>query len=185
MRRACLGLILLFVSAVWEAVGAASPVPSVRLHDGRLFGSSKGPHTIFRFRASNGARQRIVVGGQADVPVGPLIGLELLGETTQGVVVLSANYASREGFPEKQCGAGSEIVVRVLQLRPKLHLTFTQLVDSCWASIEGGEQRWQAADHTLHLETTRYTADKTMHQEAIYRVASDGTTALLTIRQLD
>ena len=109
--------------------------------------------------------------GQANVPIGSLTSLPPLGETKEGAVVLSASYASREGFPMKKCGAGSETVVRVLRLWRKLHLTFSQLVDSCWASIEGGEQRWQASDHTLHLETTRTIAETTMHREAIYRVA--------------
>jgi hypothetical protein len=185
MRGACLGLMLLAVSAASGSAEAAGFEPSVRLHDGRLYGSSKGTHTALRFQARNRIWQQIVVGGQADVPIGPLTALELLGETTAGVVILSARYASREGFPSKQCGAGSEIVVRVLQLRPKLRLMFSQLVDSCWESIEGGERRWQADDHTLHLETTRSIADKTMHQEVTYRVAIDGTTSLLTMQQLE
>jgi hypothetical protein len=182
MKAACLGLLLLVAPAAFVA---GRSVPSIRVQDGRLLGSSEGPHTILRYRASDGARPQIVVGGQADVPIGPLTGLELLGETTEGVVVLSASYASREGFPMKQCGAGGETVVRVLQLRPRLHQTFSELVDSCWASIESRERRWQAGDHTLHLETTRYTAGEAMHQEAIYRVAPNGTTALLSTRQLD
>jgi hypothetical protein len=185
MRGARLSFILLVVSIVSAPVGNPGPAHSVKLLGGRLLGSSEGPHTILRFRPGNGAWQQIVVGGQADVPIEPLTGLELLGETTDGVVVLSAGYASRQGFPSKQCGAGTETVIRVLQLRPKLHQAFSQLVDSCWESIDGGEQRWQADDHTLHLETTRYIADKTMHQEAIYHVAPDGTTVLSDTRQLD
>ena len=185
MEGARLGLFLVAVSLAWRPAGAAGPVPSIGLHEGRLFGSSKAARTTLRFRASDGVAQRIVVGGQADVPIGPLTSLELLGETADAVVVISADYASREGFPDKQCGAGSETIVRVLQLRPKLRVTFSQLVDSCWASIEAGEQRWQPSDRTLHLETTHFSADKTLHQEAIYRVAPDGATALLTTRQLD
>ncbi len=127
----------------------------------------------------------IEVGGQADVPIGPLTDLELLGETAEGTVVLSTIYASRKGFPDKHCGAGSETAIRVLQLRPRLHQTFSQLVDSCWAAIESEESRWQTRDHTLRLETTRTIADRSIHQEATYRVTPDGTAALLCTRQLD
>ena len=176
LLRTLLGLtVLLAASAIAEAVETAVP-------GGQISVSQQGARTRLSGRIEG---RRFALRLPSDEGIFPrsLQGVQLVGGLPGRVVILSVDYASRPGNPMGACGAGTETVLRVLALRPRLRQTFHQRVDSCWRTIEAGGIGWDGPTSTLTIERSVFS-DPVDHSRISYRISPDGAVVTGAVEQL-
>jgi len=67
----------------------------------------------------------------------------LLGRRPGAALILLVTYDSRPGTPGGMCGAGEEVVMVVVRLRPRPEPAAGLLLSSCWHDVEAsGDPTW-------------------------------------------